>query len=492
MTATKKPKAKREPDAFTADSIRARPWQRKFYADPSRILVGCWARQLGKDYTTAAIAVNGAASRREQWYIVSLTQRQADQTFEKCKRWADMIKAAYDAEVYRQSDSAFDVDNWQLYTLEAKAQELKLQGGGSVISLPGRDPDALAGFSGNVIFTEFGLFPNGGYDHWRVVFPLVTAGHRVIVISTPRGKNTKFFELVNDPADGCSVHRVTIHDAIAQGFELLGSDGKPTTVEAFKALYGDEAGWKREYECEFTGDLDALIPWSKLMVAGDPEMPFDVLEVNGEAGWRPDFFEAIAAAEIERADGSAAKVGRFEIGWDVARAKQGDVSALWVNVGGAGEPRRCRAVVLMRGVSFALQRSIVRAAMETELGGVGCGDATGLGMDSQEQLTDRYGQRWQGVGFTAKSKSELGSLLVTAFDDRQQLIPPVDGPHKFIAADLYAIQREDVGSAAEKRLRLYETENPLLPNSHCDVAYAGALALKASAIDAVVPEIVWL
>lgn len=372
-------------------------------------------------------------------------------------------------------------------------RELRLPNGGTVVSLPGRDPDALAGFSGNVIFTEFGLFPNGGYDHWRVVFPLITTGFRVIAISTPRSKNTKFFELVSNAPAGCSVHRVTIHDALAEGFTLKDNDGNPTTLEAFRALYGDEPGWKREFELEFTGDLDALIHWAKLIDAGRvaPER-FSLLNIDGEAGWRPEFFDRIAASEVAAAGDSPGRVARFEIGWDVARSSKGDVSALWVNLARPGEPKTLRALVLMRGCKFALQRAIASAAMGTALGGVGCGDATGLGMDSQEQLAERFGDRWQGLSFTSSSKSELGSLLVTAFDDRQQLIPAVDGPHKFIAADFYALQREDVGHAQDKRLRLIETENPLLPESHCDIAYAGALALKAGSINTANPRIEWL
>lgn len=45
------------------------------------------------------------------------------------------------------------------------SRELRLPGGGRIVSMPGRDPDALAGFTGNVVLTEFGLFPGGGYRH---------------------------------------------------------------------------------------------------------------------------------------------------------------------------------------------------------------------------------------------------------------------------------------------------------------------------------------
>jgi phage FluMu gp28-like protein len=106
-----------------------------------------------------------------------------------------------------------------------KARELILPNGARVVSLPGRDPDTLAGLTGNVIFTEFGLFPGGGYDHWRVVFPLATRGFKVIVISTPRGKNTKFFELWSDK-ETYSVHTCDIYQSVEQdGFVLRDNKG---------------------------------------------------------------------------------------------------------------------------------------------------------------------------------------------------------------------------------------------------------------------------
>ena len=106
-------------------------------------------------------------------------------------------------------------------------------------------------------------------------------------------------------------------------------------------------------------------------------------------------------------------------------------------------------------------------------------------MDSNETLRNAYGDRWEPVDFGGKRKSELGSTLATAFGDGAAAIPPVEGEHKFIATDLYAIQKEEVGIGGTRRLRLLETENPLLPESHCDIAYAAALAYRAASLSAV-------
>ena len=450
-------------------------YQVALFADTSRVVVACWCRQAGKDFTTACKAVTHAIETRQDWYIVSLTQRQADATFAKCKRVAEAYKKillikgrlTYSDREYSEYDRQIN------HHFRCTAHTLHLPGGGSVTALPGRDPDTLAGLTGNVIFTEFGLFPGGGYAHWRVIFPLTTRGYQIIVISTPRGKNTKFHELVNDP-ETYSVHIVDIHQAVADGMVLRDNNGKPITIEQFRKIYGDEVGWQREYLCQFTGDLEALIKWAQLVAAGDAgrDIPFDMLRIEGDAGWRSGFFGELKGIG-----------GRAEIGWDVARRSH--LSPLWINVARPNRPKRLRFLVLMHRAQFSLQRTVICEAMDTKPTNVGFGDSTGLGMDSNETLSTKYSGRWEGLDFTGKSKRELGSLLMTTYDDGAQAIPPTDGQHKFIATDLYALQKEgDMDT-----LKLTETANPLLAESHCDVAYSNALALKAGQIEFASPHI---
>lgn len=454
--------------------IRFLPYQRKFFDDTARVLVACWCRQAGKDFTTAAKAVDHALRTGQDWYIVSITQRQADATFAKCQRFArafqEMLRIEGEARLSAEEFVEYDRTIQQEFRQVART--IHLPGGGSVTALPGRDPDTLAGLTGNVIFTEFGLFPGGGYDHWRVVFPLSTRGYQVVVISTPRGKNTKFFELVDD-TETYSVHRLTIADAVADGLVLRDNNGDPCTIEAFRKLYGDETGWQREYLCEFTGDLEALVTWAKLQAAGREGLDFKHLLLVNDTGWDPQFFEDLA----DLVD-LAGLGGRPEFGWDVAR--KGDLSVFWVNVRTPAGPAELRRMVLMKNCTFALQREVVRAGMNADRRGVGVGDATGLGMDSNETLHAEYGIRWEMFTFTTTGKAELGSLLKTAFDDGDQVLPPQtgDGAQKWIHTDLYAIQADRSGD----RPKLIETPNPNLPDSHCDVAYSGALARKAAQI----------
>ena len=63
----------------------------------------------------------------------------------------------------------------------------------------------------------------------------------------------------------------------------------------------------------------------------------------------------------------------------------------------------------------------------------------------------------------------------TAFGDGGQTLPPLQGPTRYVGLDLYAIQKDDSGAS----LVLDESPNPVLPESHCDVAYSLGLARVA-------------
>ena len=456
--------------------IRFDPSQRRFFVDPARVIVVNWHRQKGKDFTAAAKAVEHALRTGQTWYIVSLTQRQADATFDKCKKVAVAIKELLrrmnwpvDGEDVIDSYESEQFDKWINQSFRFTAREIRFPNGGKVVSLPGRDPDTLAGLTGNVIFTEFGLFPGGGYDHWRVVFPLTTRGFACIVISTPRGKNTKFYELFQNDAGKYSVHFCDIYHSVAHdGFVLRDNDGNPTSIEEFKKLYGDAAGFDREYGCLFSGDLAALIAWAELERAASLENPDGFTHRRFEN--KTSVFDPQSVALFR---GALSGV-RVEIGWDVAR--RGHLSVIAINVArGVNQPKRLTGLITMKGCEFGFMRSAVIAFMDMSGLSVGYGDATGLGMESNETLSKKYGERWTGFTFTASGKRDVASALKTAFSDGTQTLPPLDGEHKFIATDLYAIQADNTGAATT----IEETPNPLLEDSHCDIGYAIGLCRLA-------------
>jgi phage FluMu gp28-like protein len=465
--------------------------QRALFEDSARIIAANFHRQKGKDFTAAAKAVNEACDGGQDWWIVGLTQAQADETFIKCKRVAramkELLKRRFGSdEVSEESSTFVDYDREIDQAFECRAHALYLPNGARVTSLPGRNPDALAGRTGNQIWTEFGLYPNGGYDHWGVLFPIITrGGFKIVIISTPRGKNTKFYEVMLN-ADGLySTHFCDIYKSVfEEGYQLYDARGNPfpqstraeqeRAIATFRKMYNDEAKWGREYECQFTGDLSSLIPWAELEAASALPNP------DGFA-FRLVRDGATPPSELGRFLGALAG-RRLEIGWDVAR--RGDLSAIAINKYVAhNQPRRLIGVIAMKNCTFEFQRAAIMAVMDSSHQAVGYGDATGLGMDSNETLAKKYPNRWTPFTFSATGKREVASAIRTGFNDQTQTIPPMDGEHKCIATDVYAVQKDDTGA----NLVLDEGKNELLPDSHCDIAYAIGLARLAGANNARLP-----
>jgi phage FluMu gp28-like protein len=479
------------PASRPASVIEFDPSQRRLFTDRARVIVVNWHRQKGKDFTAAAKAVDQAMMTGQSWYIVAMTQAQADETFAKCRKVADgakaLLKRMYGSDrVDEEAESYVDYDRQIDHAFQATARILRLPNGGRVVSLPGRNPDTLAGRSGNLILTEFGLYPGGGYAHWEVLFPIVTrGGYRLVVISTPRGRNTKFYELFTNADGFYSVHFCDIRKSVFEdGYVLYDAQGQPfptgtdeekeLAIATFRRIYNSESKWPREYECQFTGDLSSLIPWAELERAaqlGDG-LPFDWLQIERDGSPLGPVWHALKS--------EAAAGVRPEVGWDVAR--RGNLSALTLNLARPNRPKHLRFVVTMKGVDYATQRSFVQAVMRLGNLSVGYGDATGLGNESNEVLAGLYPDRWTPFMFTASGKRELASSLRTAFSDAAQTLPSLK-THKAIATDLYAIQKDDTGA----NLTLEETANPLLPDSHCDVAYSLGLNRLAGARNTVMP-----
>ena len=469
------------PATVSSPLIRFDPSQRRLFDDQARIIVVNWHRQKGKDFTAAAKAVDEALRTHQSWYIVALTQAQADETFAKCKKVAAGFKKLLKLQgnITESEEDFTDRDKEIDEAFQCTARILHLPGGGRVVSLPGKNPDTLAGRTGNMILTEFGLYPKGGYEHWDVLFPIITrGGFKLIIISTPRGRNTKFYEIFSNPHGDYSVHLCDIVRSVFEdGYQIYDARGLPlpqrtdeekhAAIATLERLYNSPSKWPREYLCQFTGDLSALITWAEIQRAAalGKGLPFDHLKLSDSQHGR--FGDVVTELRKQIKLGS-----RLELGWDVAR--KGNISAVMANLSKYGQPRHLRFALGMKNCEYAFMRGAVMTLMNLQAYSVGHGDATGLGNDSNETLTKLYPDRWTAFMFTTPGKRDLASGMKTAFVDGAQTLPDLV-EHKVIASDIYAIQRDDTGSS----MTLEETANPVEPDSHCDYAYGLGLSLLA-------------
>ena len=99
------------------------------------------------------------------------------------------------------------------------------------------------------------------------------------------------------------------------------------------------------------------------------------------------------------------------------------------------------------------------------------GDETGLGRQICWEAAKQFSFRFITVNFAAK-KHDIGFSLMNQLSIAQKRFPKSEHD---IAADYFALRK----AFAANKWAFSEGRNSLNPNSHCDIAWAGALATEA-------------
>ena len=397
-------------------AIEIYPYQRRWLEDASRFQIGCFARQTGKTFiTTLKIVMDcletEARGGKARWVILSRGERQAREAMaEGVERHAHAFGIALDImEGGRDGDGADIRAGDKFGQITHGALETRFPGGSRITALPA-NPDTARGFSANVFLDEF-AFHADSRKIWQALFPVISAGHRLIVTSTPNGKSGKFYELMTGKDTRWSRHHVDIHAAVA--------DGLPRDVEELKAGLGDHDAWAAEYELEWRDEASAWLPLD-LIIACE----------SAEAG------QPSAPAKSGLLGKIRPGKGHFFIGNDIAT--RGD---LWVAVvlERVGDVLWMREIATLSRASFAAQAAKldelvarygpVRIAM----------DQTGMGEAPVEAAKARHGRaRVHGVIFTNAAKQELAIDAKQVFEDRRIRLPAGDAA---LRADLHKIKK---------------------------------------------------
>jgi hypothetical protein len=99
------------------------------------------------------------------------------------------------------------------------------------------------------------------------------------------------------------------------------------------------------------------------------------------------------------------------------------------------------------------------------------GDESGLGRQICWDTAKRFPSRFTQVNFSSK-KHDLGFALMNQLATAKKRFPRSE---QDIASDYFALRKTYEGS----RWVFSESPNTLNPASHCDIAWAGALASEA-------------
>lgn len=413
-------------------AIQLYPYQQKWFLDKGRFKLGRFARQTGKTFTTTLEVVDDVLEaetigRKSPWVILSRGERQAREAMEE--------GVFRHLEAYGRAASSYGIEELDWYDedsgLRRKALQVVLSKLNKITALPA-NPDTARGFSANVFLDEF-AFHQDSRKIWTALFPVVSAGYKLRITSTPNGKGNKFYDLCTSEDLVWARYSVDIYQAVA--------DGLPRDIAEMRAALNDEDAWAQEFELHW---LDEASAW----------LSFDLINsVEHDHAGLPDHYQG----------------GPCYVGVDIAA--RNDLFVIWV-LEQVGDVLWTRDIIARRRISFAEQDFLLDGVFNGYRVVRCCMDQTGMGEKPVEDAIRRYGSsRIEGVLFTAPNKLAMATIGKQRFEDRGIRIPSGNAD---LRNDLHKLKKE-VSATGTPRF-VADSDNA----GHADRAWACFLALTAA------------
>ncbi len=423
------------------------PYQAAWVKDPARLKIAEKSRQIGWSWATAYSIVRRKSMKdaRQDAWISSRDELQARLFLEDCKHFAGILQiGAKDL-----GEKVIDDQGHTAFVL-AFANKLRAHSMSS-------NPDAQAGKRGDRVLDEFPIHPDPR-QLYAIAYYGITWGGSLEIFGTHRGSANYFNELIVEIVHkgnpkGFSHHRVTLQDALDQGFlyklqsKLPEDDPRQDMDEAeyfdlVRRESPDEETFLQECMCIPSDDNSAFLSYD--LIAGCEYKPTEE--------WTTDLQDA---------------KNPLYIGVDVGR--EHDLTVIWVleKYSGLAFTRR---VVCLNKTPFDEQERELYALLELPQVRRCCIDNTGLGRQFAERAQKRFGSyKVEPVNFSGPVKEDLAYPVRAAFEDRSLRIPN----DNFIRSDLRAIKKE---TTAAGNIRFTADRGK---NGHSDRFWALALALHA-------------
>jgi phage FluMu gp28-like protein len=424
------------------------PYQAKWVLDNSRLKFGVKSRQIGFSWITAYRVVRqklAKGARNDAW-IASRDEVQAQLFLGDSKRFADVLNVG-------ASDLGQNVIDDEGHT----AYTLRFSNGLRIHSMSS-NADAQAGKRGDRVLDEFALHPDPR-KLYQIAYPGITWGGCLEIFSSHRGSTSFFNELLREITErgnpkGFSLHRITLQDALDQGFlyklqlKLPADDERLAMDETdyfnfIRTGSADEESFQQEFCCQPADDNTAFLPYD--LIAG--------CEYKENEKWQTDLLDC--------------KNPLF-LGVDVGR--EHDLTVIWL-IEQVNDIRFTRRVIELSKETFDAQEHALYDLLKLPMVRRCCIDRSGLGRQFAERATQRFGAyKVEGVDFTTSTKEELAYPVRCAFEDRTVKVPFSNA----VRADLRGVRKEVTGSG---HIRFAGERNKY---GHCDRFWALALALHAA------------
>ena len=481
-------------------ALQLLPYQRRWVEDNSPLKIVVKARQIGYSFAASIRAVLECLKRKTTWIFLSKGERQSRLLMEKVQEHVQSCGILAQA-----CESTFFEG-----TL-IKQLEVRFSNGSVIYGLPA-NPDTARGYSGNVTLDEF-AFHSEADKIYTALFPTITRGYSIEVISTPNGQQGKFYEMakaaglvesgdreigdrVNEELPSRTVrlfirspdlpitrsgsgHRVDIYEAIRQGLKI--------DLQVLRAGCDDETSWQQEYCCQFISIAENFIP---------PALLAQCVSAEAATDCPPQFLaSAPRRGSDSRLPESRTPNSEFYLGIDIGRHH--DRTVFWLDelqVSGsssragrarlgeaAGNSHRtadtlplavARLVRTFSNTPFAEQLDFARELLSLRgpdgrpLVRRACIDSTGMGAPLAESLEREFGPRVEPVTFTAAVKEDMAYRVKRRLEQRLDLLP--DAPE---IARAFGAVKKLVTAAGNTRFDAERTDV-----GHADEFWAKALA----------------
>ena len=418
---------------------------------------------------------------RGNWVVLSAGERQAKQLCKTLVFWVRVFDQALAAILRGANDAIWTEREEYCESIAEKVTvlEVTFRNGKTVMFLPA-NADTARGWSCNVVLDEF-AFHKDGMEILKAVGPsTLRGGYRLIIISTPNGKQGAFYEVYTG-ANDYSKHLIPISLAIAEGLEV--------DYAAFCAmLNNDPDAIAQEGEGAFLDTATMFLP-PELIAFAESDKAAEPLRFEG---WRgpDDERQGVLLSEkqgkpriigdlfyddylkIEAAVAAAvAQGGDYFYGFDVARKR--DLSVHNLNAKRASQYLNCElpvCTVELSRTSFDSQEYVARLMLTAARRGAI--DATGIGAQIAEAMVREFGEgKVEAITFTNEIKSELAWRVRNKLADTTAKIP---AGNQTVRASLKSIRKTKTSTGAD-RFDADSTDE----TGHADYFWSFALSLHA-------------
>lgn len=429
------------------------PYQKDWVDDDALFKFGLWARQTGKDFSSACEIARDLKMAQAldkpapDWLIAAPSERQSLESLAKVGEWME----AFDVSI---ADIREEREGGSGSLLQSKT--IELPNGPRVIAVPGR-PQTVRGFSAACLITEADFFEDIKAT-WRALLPSITnikrgGRKKVRLITTPNGKSGMAWNLYKsevmepDPKRKLkwSYHRLTIENAVAAGLEV--------DIEMLREAYKDDPdGFAQECMCEFLDGSNVLLPYDIIALA--------------------ESFEA--TQQVEASFWDAASSGPIYLGIDFGRTNDPTVCWAFEDIGGLLVTRE---VLVLRNVKTPDQqeqlarriRRAQRVSFDYTGPGIGLGDYLAQDFGEYKPTAHQFG-KIELCTFTVGFKRDIFPKLRRAFEAPTRIRIPNSTE---IREDLHEVRQIITNGQ-------YNYAAPRTAEGHSDRCTALALALRAA------------